>query len=381
MRSVYRAALIAAAAFSFAPAPASAIPVFAHRYGLSCQACHTEVPHLTSFGEQFLANGYRIKGLKAKGAFPAAVRIEADYASAGSADPDDVAGPLPKTIVNEVEVLVGGSVGPRGSYWAEPYLIDGGFIGKTRDFWYAYRTTNDGATTPITVRAGQFTLPLPLDPETFRETTQPYLIWSQTAGANPFNFFNDKIGAQVEFGDPARAVSGTVAALNAHDVQSGLPTDGVDTMETLQRDFGDYTFKAYRYDGSRSLSGLAYGGNFQINDVPDRFWRNGYSAGYHHGNTEIDAVYQTGHDSAADLYHDALITSGGFLQARQELGHGTFAIARWDATQDTVFNRAITAGLGHRLSRNTRLEVFGTVQRNYLGELQHILSSSFLVAY
>jgi hypothetical protein len=81
---------------------ASAIPVFAHRYGLSCQACHTTVPHLTAFGEIFLANGYRIRGLKPKLVFPAAVRVEINYASAGAADPDAIKGPLPKTIVNEV---------------------------------------------------------------------------------------------------------------------------------------------------------------------------------------------------------------------------------------------------------------------------------------
>jgi hypothetical protein len=50
--------------------PASAIPVVAHRYGFSCQACHTTVPHLTSFGELFLANGYRLRGLKPKSVFP-----------------------------------------------------------------------------------------------------------------------------------------------------------------------------------------------------------------------------------------------------------------------------------------------------------------------
>src|ERR1019366_2005691 len=90
---------------------ASAIPVFAHRYGFSCQACHTTVPHLTSFGEIFLASGYRMRGVKPKAVFPAAVRVEINYASGGAADPDAIRGPLPKTIVNEVQALLGGSVG------------------------------------------------------------------------------------------------------------------------------------------------------------------------------------------------------------------------------------------------------------------------------
>ncbi|HEV2878622.1 MAG TPA: hypothetical protein VGW96_03480, partial [Candidatus Eremiobacteraceae bacterium] len=39
---------------------AQAIPVFAHRYGLSCQVCHTTVPHLTTFGEEFGRAGFRL---------------------------------------------------------------------------------------------------------------------------------------------------------------------------------------------------------------------------------------------------------------------------------------------------------------------------------
>lgn len=361
--------------------PAAAIPVFAHRYGLSCQVCHTTVPHLTAFGEAFLANGYRMNGLTPKPVFPAAVRTEIDYASAGAADPDEVKGPLPKMIVNEVEVLLGGSTGPRGSYWVEPYLVDGGFPGLVRDAWYAERLTPDDARIPITARAGQFTLPTPLDPETFRETTQPYGIWSQTAGANPFNFFLPKIGGQLLIGDPSRAVGATVSLLKGADQQSGLPASGVDSMITLERDLGDFALSAYRYDGNRLLSGPAFDNTQYFNHVGDRFWRNGFGVGYHHEGTEIDADYQIGNDTAGDVYGDALVTSGGFVQVRQAVGDRTFAIARWDATAGPGLARTITAGLGYRVARNMRLTVFETGERDYNGNLLHVISSSLLFAY
>ncbi len=113
----------------------------------------------------------------------------------------------------------------------------------------------------------------------------------------------------------------------------------------------------------------------------DRFWRNGFGVGYSRGDTEIDAVYQTGNDTAADVYGDALVTSGGFLQVRQALGERAFALARYDGTQDVAFSRTLTAGLGYRLSRNTRLTVFDTGQHDYTGRLLHIVSSNFLFAY
>jgi len=363
-----------------APPPAVAIPVFAHRYGLTCQACHTVVPHLTAFGEQFLANGYRIPGVKPKPAFPVAVRVESTYASGGAADPDEAGhGPLPKAIVDEVELLTGGAIGTRGSYWAEAYAVDGGEPGRPRDVWAAWRATPDGARTPVVVRGGEFTLPLPLDPETFRETTQPYAIWSQTAGDNPFDFFDVKIGGEVAFGDPARALAGTVSLLQGHDVASGLPAHGVDTMATLQRQYGDFGFEAYRYDGTRELRGTGFQG-YLVANYGDRFWRDGYGVSWSHGPTRIDAVYQNGNDSAADVYGDALQTSGGFVQVREALGNRAFAIARWDATRDAAFARTLTAGGGVRFGHNTRLTLFDTGERDFTGRPIHVVSSAFLFA-
>ncbi len=285
--------------------PAAAIPVFAHRYGLTCQACHTEVPHLTPFGEVFLANGYRLPGIQPKPAFPVAVRIETNYASAGAADPDEAKGTLPKTIVNEIELLVGGGAGSRGSYWVEPYLVDGGFPGLVRDAWIADRLTPDHSRVPVVARAGQFSLPLPLDPETFRETTQPYAIWSLGGGGNPFTFFGPKQGVQLAAGNPARGLGATVSVLRGADTQSGLPSLGVDTMETLQRDIGGLSLSLYRYDGSRPLAGYGFNNTQFFSDVVDRFWRNGFGAGWSDRHTEVNAVYQIGNDTAADVYRDA----------------------------------------------------------------------------
>jgi hypothetical protein len=361
--------------------PAAAIPVFAHRYGFSCQACHSEVPHLNAFGEAFLKNGYRVEGLAPRRTLPIAVRLEGAYASAGAADPDDARnGPLPRTIVNEIEVLSGGAIGPRGSYWVEQYLLDGGFPGRTRDAWVAYRATPGAARIPVTLRAGQFTLPLPLDPETFRETIAPYAIWSRNAGLNSFTFFDPKLGAQAAVGEPARALAVTASILQGREPQA-YPAHGVDTMFTLERDLGAWSFSAYRYDGSRVLSGLGFGDTTPLSGIGDRFWRNGFGAGWRRGRTEANALYQSGNDTAADVYGDALASSGGFLQVRQALGERAFAIVRWDATQDSVFARVFTAGLGYSFAPNARLTVFGTHQRDFSGRPLTIISSSMLVAY
>ena len=39
---------------------ASAIPLFARKYKLSCVMCHTGFPQLNSFGQDFAGNGYQM---------------------------------------------------------------------------------------------------------------------------------------------------------------------------------------------------------------------------------------------------------------------------------------------------------------------------------
>lgn len=354
------------AVFVWSARPAVAIPVFAHRFNLQCQACHTVVPHLTPFGEDFRANGYRIGALKPRPAFPIAVKLQAAYSSA----PPDPAAPLPKTILDEVELLAAGTLGTRGAYFIEIYAVDGGFPGRAREVWAGSRLSPAGAAVPINVRAGQFSLPLPLDPESFRETTDHYAIWDQTGGESTFNFFQPKMGVQLTAGNPVRGLGVTLNALHGHEA-GGNPARGVDTMFTLQRDLGPWSLFAYRYDGTRTVASLA-----------DRFWRNGYGLAWSKGRTRVDAVYQTGNDTVADASAATLQTSGGFVQLRQEIGPRTFAIARWDATRGTEFTRAFIAGFGYRPARNSRWTVWDTLTRNTLtGGTQHTLSSAFLTAY
>ena len=36
---------------------ASAVPVFARKYGFNCTMCHSDVPRLNDFGQRFRMNG------------------------------------------------------------------------------------------------------------------------------------------------------------------------------------------------------------------------------------------------------------------------------------------------------------------------------------
>ncbi|MDP9104360.1 MAG: hypothetical protein M3N49_00260 [Candidatus Eremiobacteraeota bacterium] len=345
-----------------APRPAAAIPVFAHRYGLSCQVCHTTVPRLTEFGAAFRERGYQLPGAPRHGAFPVAVKVNLQYRS--DAEPG-----LPKAVVDEVELLMGGSLGKRGSYFAEQYVVDGGLPGRTRDLWLGWRATPDDARVPVSLRAGQFTLELPADPETFRESPDHYAIWDQTAGANPFAFFAPKTGLAATVGDDGRGWSATLAAVQGHEPGSGLPARGADRAFYVQHASAHAVLSAYRYDGTRAVDG-----------ADDRFWREGFGVRLERSRAQFDAVYQHGFDTRASAA-GALRSSGGFAQFRYEFGPRSFALARYDATQDTVFSRALTAGLGYRVARNARLTVFDTLRRDGDGNRRNTLTTALLFAY
>src|SRR5215472_3579936 len=59
--------------------PAAAVPIFAERYGFKCTVCHTAVPELNPFGEQFRRMGYRLPGAPQNHVVPIALRLQESW--------------------------------------------------------------------------------------------------------------------------------------------------------------------------------------------------------------------------------------------------------------------------------------------------------------
>lgn len=315
--------------------PAAAIPVFAHRYGFTCQQCHTTVPQLNAFGEQFEEYGFKLPA--ARPAFPVAVKVNLEYGS----DPDPSG--LPKAVVDEIELLSGGAIGENASYFIEQYVTDGGRPGLTRDAWIQLNGEERHA------RAGQFTLPLPVDPESERPTLTHYAVFDQTVGENTFNFFDPRLGVDA-FAGSERGLSGHIAALDAYDRQTATPRSGIDVMGTLSNRTGPLTLTAYRYQGQRNFA------------VADRFWRQGYSAVFLSGRFGATALLQTGNDTSADGAGLAARSSGGFLSASYRLSPLLELQTRYEGTSDDLagMQRQFVLSANARVRRNMRFTIEGT---------------------
>lgn len=332
------------------PGAARAIPLFAHQYGVTCEKCHSVIPHLNEFGAAFLAYGERFPGVSSGPAVPLSVKVNLVDSSEYQGDGPNGQG-LPKAIVDEVEAFTSATIGSRANFFVEQYVVDGGEPGLLRDAWVSERVNPWNARIPVYLQGGQFTLPLPVDPETFRDTYQGYTPYEQTAGANPFDFFDPAMGARLGVGDPLRGLSAQLFAGPGYTRQSGLAPTGVDTELYAQQAMGPFTLSAFRYDGLRPVAG----------GPDDRFDRLGL--GFTFGQWSrfsSELVLINGWDS--NCATPGLVgcrSSGGFEQLRYAFNRRLFAEARYEGTNDPTngFARDAVVLLGYGPTENTRLTI------------------------
>ncbi|HEY0798017.1 MAG TPA: hypothetical protein VGD50_02650, partial [Candidatus Baltobacteraceae bacterium] len=329
------------------------------------------IPHLNDFGAAFAAYGDRIPGVAPGLAVPFSAKVNVLDSSDHQGDGPDGAG-LPKAIVDEVELFTTGGIGTRGTYFVEQYAVDGGEHGLTRDAWVFDHVNPWDAHVPVSVEAGSFTLSLPVDPETFRDSYQDYSVFTQAVGANPFTFFDPKIGVRVGVGNPLHGLSGNVFAGPGHDRQSGLATPGTDTMAFLQQAAGRLVLSGYRYDGERpTLAGL------------DAFQRTGFGFVYNQwGRVSSETVLQTGWDSNCGTFIAlGCASSGGFSQLRYAFNRKLFASGRYEGSNDPTngFTRDAVLLLGYGPSERSRLTIEDVIE--HVPQTRHILNIQGTIAY
>jgi len=363
--------LLGWSALASRPLPTTAIPIFAHQYDVTCAKCHSVIPHLNEFGAAFMANGYRIPGVKPGPAFPISAKTNLLASSQNQGDGPNGAG-LPKDIVDELELFTAGAIGSRASYLVEQYAVDGGMPGLTRDAWAIDRINPWDAKIPVYAQAGSFTLPLPVDPETFRDSYQNYTIYTQTVGANPFTFFDPKIGVRVSVGDPLRGLNAQLFAGQGRDRQSGIPSDGTDFMGSAQDAMGPLALSVYRYQGVRPTPA-----------GPDNFSRTGYGLTYNQwGRFSSETVLLQGWDSTCGISSAAgCASSGGFTQLRYQFNNRLYASARYEGTSDPTngFTRDGVVLFGYGPGENSRITIEDVIA--HVPRTTHTVNVQFSVGY
>jgi hypothetical protein len=347
-RSPILAACAALAAVVALAAPSDALPAFSMQTGLQCDACHTSISATNELGQAYLRNDFRLPNLGSGGKPVVALRGQFAYTS----EPDDTSH-LPKATLDELEVFLSARVHPQVSVAGQFYVVDGGKIGAVREAWAQYSTRGAFGGAPVRFTVGSITLPLLVDPETFRQTIQHYAVFDQTVGANPFTLIDPHNAATIALGNPVGGPSATFVAAEGHDKQSGLARNGTDRMIQAQEAIGGLVLSLYDYAGERRLG-----------DVPDGFRRHGAGLNFYRHRLAVETLLQTGYDSSPNGDGSGVSSSGGYAQLRWQLPHGTFAIVRYDGVNDSsgAFGRSLTVSGTRLLSRGLALEAEDVIQ-------------------
>ncbi len=128
---------VVAALLVFAGADrAMATPVFAQAYGLSCSACHTQMPMLNAFGRYVQRTGYAALNPKTlKHAVPVFLFDVGTGYTHQSGDPasDRITGPLHSTLLQ-----ANGALSPEVTYKIEQFMVAGGQAGFLEQGWLAF---------------------------------------------------------------------------------------------------------------------------------------------------------------------------------------------------------------------------------------------------
>jgi hypothetical protein len=170
------------------PDRASAIPAFARKYNMSCNVCHSVVPRLKAYGDEFAANAYQLKDREAARftrqtgddmlylmrELPLAIRIDGYARYLPDSDTkSDVQWPY------ILKILSGGNITPDISYFFYFLFNERGDVAGVED---AFLYFNDVGGGPFDILVGQYQVADPVFKRELRPTFEDYQIYKARPG-------------------------------------------------------------------------------------------------------------------------------------------------------------------------------------------------------
>ena len=364
MTPLWRSLLLAAGAalafgFFAGTKPADAIPIFAQRYLLKCEACHSVLPELNAFGNAFRDAGYRLPpSADRHGTTVVALRYQLEY------EKDPAAGNRRWTpggvLLSNADI---GDV----SYFLHYNLGAGG--GPSALFLGYFALANEH--TRSLFRAGQYELPLPHSPSQRLDDLQPYGYEATHVGLNDLPLTSPRIGlqGQRDIGDGRLAMTVAVQDFKGA-AYGGKPLDTGEFTRPSVPELGIfYTQKIARglaagveeLDGVQSITQTGKSYSFG-----DRYRRTGVWAGYESTHVDLLAQQWWGSDSNADGLGNALGSSGGFVRFRYWplRWHHAFVGVRYDAAANPIATRDWVFYTGFQATRHARIVLQRVQQTN-----------------
>ncbi|BDE07742.1 hypothetical protein WPS_30180 [Vulcanimicrobium alpinum] len=313
--------------------PAQAVPLFAQRYNLQCGACHSVLPELNAFGNEFRNRGYRIYGLPKHGTTVVALREQVGYTEtppSGSTTRTVPAGALLGAVeVGRVEAFVHESLGSQGG----PSSL---FLG--------YLAYHDDRSKTL-YRAGLFEMPLVHSPAQRNDTLTTYGYEGSRVGLNELTLATPRWGLEAEHRVGNVDLAATAAYGNsAGSAYGGKPVPTGTTQTFATPEYGLYARVPIAENVRVGADAIA--GNAAI--VPlgrarftDAYRRMGLSLDARRGRLELLAEQWWGRDDDGDGQGGRIDSTGGFARLRWRLGNHAFVGVREDGFAAPAATRSL----------------------------------------
>ena len=248
------------------PEQSSAIPAFARKYKLSCSTCHSMVPKLKDYGDDFAGNAFQLPDapepprtyvdagdddLMLHRFFPLAVRFDG-YIQYAERD----AGEFDFQTPYGVKLMSGGPISPHVGYYMYFYMNERGEVAGLED---AYVHFNDVFGSPLDIMLGQFQVSDPLFKRELRLTLEDYEVYRMRPTYSHANLTYDR-GVMLTYGfDFGLDLVGS--ALNGNGI--GESENGIFDVDNGKA----FSFRASQSLGPFRIGGFVYHGEEMFRNV------------------------------------------------------------------------------------------------------------------
>ncbi len=373
-------AVIVFASLVIAVRQAGAIPVFARRYGASCERCHAPFPKLTAAGEGFAAHGFRRRAgetppdtigtsdpLLVLGAeFPLAIRFDMNVQLVND-DEDGSRTDFQAPWV--LKVLSSAPLSKSLSYYFYFLMSEHGEVEGVED---AYVHWDDVGGRPFDLVVGQFQVSDPLFKRELRLPFEDYAIYGARIGALATNLTYDR-GLMAALTHGRASFVGEIVNGNGKEAPEGRATLDDDAPKNVAARVSlDAVPERFRIGGF-AYSGRQDGESAGGDRVRAEVWYAGLDATWRGGPWELNAQWLHRADRRPTFTpgEPDAATDGGFVEAlwipedARWYGYGLWnrvdcdhALLAGGEEGDAASSRlqSFAAGAGYLVQRNVRLQ-------------------------
>lgn len=328
---------LALAALLIQPTRASAVPIFAERFGFKCTQCHSAVPELNAFGEHFRRAGYRLPNVPHQKEFPLALRFQETWTKELL--------PSQNRRFNTLAIAISTANFGHDDEYSYFYRYLFGSQGAASSTFYGYVQhvkPDNGAF----VRLGLFGLATIANPNQRLDTITSQPAYTYTVGHSLANLALPRLG--VEFGqrNDKEDLEVAISFDEYHGAAYGAPAPPSDLAQAFVRPeifatanvalSPELQVGVLGLNGKRGFTSRSTGGVYS-----DVYYRDGLEAMWTSSSRRFEVVGQQlwGHDDNVDGFGTPGLSSGGFLTFKYRPTHNSYVGVRYDAAANPFANR------------------------------------------